>query len=161
MHSRLLLTRVRMKAWISAAVVPARPGPIPVWNTFVRIPAALRAAANVLAAVSVEGLVMTTICSPQRRMISRRSILRSSLTFINEWVRRRWNSSQGSPSSSVKVCGPPTKPTVTSTDFRSTSFFESALYCAVGICSAPMLRSRIVPSESASAGFAGTTLSFA
>ena len=51
---------------ISPGVDPICPGSVPVWTTLVRIPAALRAVANVFAAVSVDGFVMTSISSPQR-----------------------------------------------------------------------------------------------
>jgi hypothetical protein len=122
-----------MNLCISVGVVPMKPGPGPVWKTRVRIPAALRALANVFASASVAGLVTTIISSPQIHGKKRSREMWMAPLFNRPSARRRWPCSQGLDSSSLKRWDPPVKVTVTSTDLTIVSRLESGLYWAAAI----------------------------
>jgi hypothetical protein len=110
--------------------------------------------AKVFAGASVEGLVMTSISSPQRSNVTL-TLPRTAPEFRSPLRICRCAVSHGDSSCGLNVWDPPRNWTVTSTEFKTFSVLRRALYWAAGICRVPSLMSRAVPMIRPSAGFAG------
>ena len=122
-----------MNVWISggrrADLPRARAGLGP---RVVRMPCARLAVANVFAAASVAGFVMTSISSPQRPRMRGQSPRIASPVEERRRSSRRCGRSHGDSSWSLNLCDPPSKATVTSTELRTLSCLRGASYCAAG-----------------------------
>ena len=143
-----------MNVWICVGVVPIRPAPAPVWTTVVRMPCARLALANVFAAASVDGLVMTSISSPQRSNVPG-APPRTTPALSNESRRLRCGRSHGDSICGLNLCDPPWKVTVTSTELRTRQPLLARLVLRGGYRRLPSLISRAVPRIRPSAGSAG------